>query len=69
MHDGSVVRSREGVGDLVSVGQRAVEMKLAAGEHLRECLAFQVLHHQEIHAVIAADVIERADVRMAQGCD
>ncbi len=36
---------------------------------LRERLAFDVLHHQKIGAVLVADVVERADVRMIQAGD
>ena len=32
-------------------------------------LAFQVLHHQEVDAVLVADVVQRADVRMVQRGD
>ena len=35
-------------------------------EPMGQRLAFQVLHHQEVDAVLVADIVERADVRMAQ---
>ena len=34
-----------------------------------QCFAFDVLHHHEVDAVLAADVEERADVRMVQAGD
>ncbi len=36
---------------------------------LRERLAFQILHHEEINPVLVAGVVERADVGMVQTGD
>ena len=33
-------------------------------ETVRECFALEVLHHEELGAVDAPDVVERADVRV-----
>src|ERR1700722_1426984 len=38
-------------------------------EPLVQCLAFQVLHHQEVDPIVMANVVQRADVRMAQAGD
>src|SRR5262245_61772756 len=36
---------------------------------VRERLPFEILHHQVVDAVLLADVIERADIRMIQRRD
>ena len=41
----------------------------AADERIGERLPLQVLHHEELHAVLRPDVVERADVRVIQGRD
>ena len=57
----------EGVGDLDAVAQDLVEGERALLEPVRERLALEVLHDQEVDAVVLADVVERADVRMGEG--
>ena len=47
----------------------AFERQCTFLQTVSQCLAFDVLHHHEVHAVLAADVVERADVRMIQAGD
>ncbi len=56
----------ERVSDLDGVTQCVIDRQRAFLEPIRERLAFQVLHHQVIGAVLMADVVKRADVRMVQ---
>ena len=58
----AVLRRRPG-----RVGDRLV--LVAAPQALGERLAFQVLHHQEVGALLRPDVIEMADVGMIQAGD
>ncbi len=51
------------------VAKRLVERQCAFLQAVRQSLAFDVLHHHEVDAVLAADVVERADVRMIQTGD
>ena len=64
MNDSGAVRGREGVSDLDAVLQRLVERELAAGDPGGEGLPIQILHDEEIDAVLLPDVVERADMRV-----
>ncbi len=57
------------VGDVDGVAQGLREGKRARREPLREALALQVLHDQEVDAILLANVIEGADVGVIQGRD
>ena len=57
------------MGDLDAEAHDLIERERALLQAIRERLALQVLHHQEVDAVLAADVVEDADVRMAQRRD
>jgi hypothetical protein len=59
----------EGIGDLDSVAKREVEPDGSFFQTLPEGLTLDALHDQEIDAVLASDVVERADVRMVQARD
>ena len=69
MDDPCAVRALERVGDLDPVAQHSFERQRAAREPVGERLAFEVLHDQVVDAVLLADVVERADVRMAERGD
>ena len=60
------MRFVERVGDLNRHLQRLVERQCALRQSLRQRLPFQMLHHQEVDPVLAADVVDGADVRMTQ---
>ena len=49
--------------------QQFVELERCTVDPFLESLAFQVLHHQERPALVAVDIVERADVRMVQRGD
>jgi len=38
-------------------------------QQLRQCFSFEILHDQEFSAILMADIIERANVRMIQAGD
>ena len=53
----------------IAVRQRLGERQRPAREPRAERLAVEILHHQELDAVLLADVVERADVRMVEPRD
>ena len=55
--------------NLDGVLQYLIERQWTFLETLRQRLAFQILHHQEISSVLLADVVEDADVGMIQAGD
>ena len=66
VRDSLAVRLVERVGDLDGVLQNLFERKRTFLEAFRQRLPFEMLHHQEISAVLAPDVVERANVGMVQ---
>ena len=52
--------------DLAAERDHVIDRQCAARQSILEGLALEVLHDQEVHAVLGADVVERADVRMAE---
>ncbi len=66
MDDAGTMGFVERVCDLHGVPQREVEGKCASAESIRERLAFQIPHDQEVDAIVMTDVMERADVRMIE---
>jgi len=69
VRDSLAVRLVERVGDLDGVLQNLFERKRTFLEAFRQRLPFEMLHHQEISAVLVPDVVEGADVRMVQAGD
>jgi hypothetical protein len=67
--DAAAVRGVEGVGDLDAVAQRLVEREEALLQTVGEGRALEVLQHEEIDAVLPADVVQHADMGMAEGGD
>ena len=67
--DAVAVRGVERVGDLDTEIEQVVERQRTAREPLLQRLAFEQLHHHELLAVVLADVVQRADVRVAQRRD
>ena len=63
----ALVRRLESVGNLGSVGQGVVRAGASLAQPGSERLAVQELHHQIIDVVLAANVEQRADVRVRQG--
>ena len=66
VHDPLPVRLVERVGDLDAVAQRLIERQRALAEPVAERLALEVLHDEVLGLALAADVVERADVRMRE---
>ncbi len=69
MDDALPVRRREGVRDLRRHRQRLRPAAAALLQPLGERLAREVLHHEEGRAVVLADVVQGADVWVAQAGD
>ncbi len=59
----------EGAGDLGRDAERLCQRQRAFVEPSGQRFPFEKLHHQELDAVLMADVVERADVRVAQRRD
>ena len=66
MHDPLPVRLVQRVGDLDAEAERLRERQRALAEPVRERLALEQLHDEVLRAVLVADVVERADVRMRE---
>ncbi len=63
------VRGAQGVRDLRGDRQRLLQRQRPFLQALRERLPGEVLHHEEHLALVIADVVERADVRVVQAGD
>ena len=69
MGDSGAMRAVERVGDLGGELERLIERERALLDAGGQRLALQVLHHHVAGAILIADVVECADVRMIQRCD
>ena len=69
MDDARGVRGGERAGHLDAVAERLLQRQSSARQAARQRLALQVLHHQEIGAVVLPDVEQPADVRMTERGD
>ena len=69
MHDALAMGLFQSVRDLDPVAERFLEWQGALLQSVGEGLPFEVLHHQEVHALLSSDVVKRADVRMVQTGD
>ena len=67
MDDAGAMRRRERIRSLDRERQHLIERQRSFLQPLLECLPFQVLHDQEVDAILAADVEHWADMRMTQG--
>ena len=63
------MRFVQGIGNLNSVLESLVERQSSFLQSVGECISFDVLHHHEVNAVLAGDVVKRADVWMVQAGD
>ena len=69
MRDALAMRLIQRVGNFDRVLQHLLDRQRTFHQAMREGLAFQILHHQEIDIVLMAGVVERADVGMIQAGD
>ena len=69
MDDPLAVGLVQRIRDLNGRLERLLQRQGPLGQPLGQRLALQVLHHQEVHAVLAPHVVERADVRVVQAGD
>jgi hypothetical protein len=63
------MRSVQRIGNLHPTLQRLFERQRPFFESLRQRLAFDALHHQELDAVLSSNVVQHANVRMIQAGD
>jgi len=66
VHDALAVGVNEGVDDLTGVVDGGVERQFSASEAIGEGFSFEILHHDERHVLVLADVEDRTDVRMRE---
>jgi hypothetical protein len=66
MRDALQMRLLERVGDLDPDLERLLERQRSALDSRGERLAFEILHDEEVGVALAADVVQRADVRMIE---
>jgi hypothetical protein len=66
MHDAGAMRSVECRRDLDRDRQPLARRERALLEARGQCLALEKLHHEKRHAILLADVVEGADVRVGQ---
>ena len=59
----------QGIGDLAAVAQHLIERQRSPLQPLRQRLSLEVFHDEEVDAVVTADVVERADVRVRERRD
>src|SRR5262245_10356425 len=69
MHDAFAVGVIEGGGHLSSGARDISDRESPAQQPPRECFSFEILHHDELHALVFADIVERANARMGQPRD
>ena len=67
MKNAGGVRGRQRVRDLHRVLQPVTDAQPASSDHVGERRAGDVLHRDEVDAVVLPDVVDRDDVRMIQG--
>ena len=61
MNNATIVRVREGVGDLRAVADDAIRWEATVAHQVRERTALDVLHNDERLAVVLADLVDGAD--------
>ena len=66
MRDPPAMSDSQSTSNLDGVLQRLLNCQRAFGEPGRQGLSLQVLHHQEVDAVLVADIVQRTNVRMIQ---
>src|SRR5580700_12091676 len=66
MHNSTPVRLVECLGDLYSNLQRLLQRKRSPSQAVGQRFAFQVLHDEKIDAVLRADVVQGANMRVIQ---
>ncbi len=65
MDDAAAMCCIERIGDLGTDGKCAAERHRASFEGPRESFPLEVLHNEEGHAVRLPDIVDRADIGMA----
>ena len=66
MDDPHPVRGGQRIGNFDRERHRLIEGQWSLPESGRERVSVQVLHHEEVDALVSTDVVQRADVRMGQ---
>jgi hypothetical protein len=63
------VRFIECIGDLDRIFQSFFKWKWTSRQAIGKGFSFEVFHDKEIHAVLVADIVERANMLMIESCD
>ncbi len=66
MHETHLVRLGERIGDLGGDAEGLVRRQRTLRQPLLQRLAFHQFHDQEVNAVLMADIVQRADVRVGK---
>ena len=66
VHDSVTMRLGQCARDLASVAQHVLDGERSVDQPLGQRCALEILHDEERQAVLVADVVQRADVRMIQ---
>jgi hypothetical protein len=66
MNDSRAVRHIESIRNLPAYLQDLIDWERAFLKPLRQRLSFHAFHYQVVDAILMADVVQRADVRMVQ---
>jgi hypothetical protein len=69
MNDAFVVGRFERIADLPGDRECLSERNGPAPDAVAQCFAVEILHHQEVDPILAAYVVQRADVPMIQARD
>jgi hypothetical protein len=66
VEDAARMRFGQAVSNLNGVVERLIEAQGTSCHSLRQCFSLEILHHEEVDAILAADVEQRANVGVAQ---
>ncbi len=66
MNDALLMRLLQGLCDFCSNLQNLIKRQHAFRQTLSESLAFEILHDQEVGAILRADVVKGTDIRMLE---
>src|SRR6185436_2459871 len=69
MDDAMAMRGVERRGDLDGAPDRLVRWQRAFGNSIRERLALEARHHEEVRPLVLADVVQGADVGVIESAD
>ncbi len=69
MDNAALMRPFEALADREAILEHLIQRQRTSRQPIGQGLAVETLHHEKIDAVLVADVVERADVRVVQRRD